>query len=210
MKGYISFSRRALIGHNREIEVILDFFAVRCFQRLSKKLFLLDWHGWSLSVIQIPERSDNLERSNNQIKINICTEEENVFEVLSGVDHRKKRTQIKPKKLNFDEHLHLVKRVRIEAEDETKIFGYMVALFSSFSFLHIYRKMKLRKMHFKRPVCCQKLTVAICLSSEELYCWSNLSCFLNFDITMQNSLFQSFGFILACNFLNNVVKCYEK
>ena len=51
MKGYISFSRRALIGHSRKIEVILDFFAVRCFQRLSKKIFLLDWHGWSLSVI---------------------------------------------------------------------------------------------------------------------------------------------------------------
>jgi len=51
MKGYISFSRRALIGHSRKIEVILDFFAVRCFQRLSKKNFLLDWHGWSLSVI---------------------------------------------------------------------------------------------------------------------------------------------------------------
>ena len=49
-------------------------------------------------------------------------------------------------KLNFDEHLHLVKRARIEVEDETKIFGYMVALFSSFSFLHIYRKMKLKNI----------------------------------------------------------------
>ena len=95
MKGYISFSKRALIGHSRKIEVILDFFAVRCFQRLSKKNFLLDWHGWSLSVIWIPERSDNLERSDNQIKINICTEEENFLEVLSGLYHRKKRTPIK-------------------------------------------------------------------------------------------------------------------
>ena len=60
------------------------------------------------------------ERLDNQIKINICTEEENVLEVLSGVDHWKERTQIKERKLNFDEHLHLVKRERIEAEDETK------------------------------------------------------------------------------------------
>ena len=59
-------------------------------------------------------------RANNKIKINICTEEENVLEVLSRVDHRKKRTQIKARKLNFDEHLHLVKRARIEAEHETK------------------------------------------------------------------------------------------
>ena len=47
-------------------------------------------------------------------------EEENVLEVLSGVDHRKKRTQIKARKLNFNEHVHLVKRARIEAGDETK------------------------------------------------------------------------------------------
>ena len=54
--------------------------------------------------------------------INICTEEKNVLQVLSGVDHRKKRTQIKERKhkLNFDENLHSVKRVRIKAEDETK------------------------------------------------------------------------------------------
>ena len=47
-------------------------------------------------------------------------EEENVLEVLSGVDHRNKRTQIKARKhkLNFDENLHSVKRERIEAEDE--------------------------------------------------------------------------------------------
>ena len=51
-------------------------------------------------------------------------EEENVLEVLSGVDPRKKRTQIKPRKLNFDEHLHLVKRQRIEAEYETKKMKY--------------------------------------------------------------------------------------
>ena len=47
-------------------------------------------------------------------------EEENVLEVLSGVDHQKKRTQIKARKLNFDEHFHLVKRERIEVEDEAK------------------------------------------------------------------------------------------
>ena len=52
--------------------------------------------------------------------MNICTEEENVLEVLSGVDHQKKGTPIKARKLNFDEHFHLVKRARIEAEDETK------------------------------------------------------------------------------------------
>ena len=69
-------------------------------------------HNSGLSTI--PERSDN------QTKITICTEEENVLEVLFGVDHRKKRTQIKAGKLKFDEHLHLVKRERIEAEDETK------------------------------------------------------------------------------------------
>ena len=47
-------------------------------------------------------------------------EEENVLELLSGADHQKKRTQIKARKLNFNEHLHLVKWTRIEAEDETK------------------------------------------------------------------------------------------
>lgn len=84
---------------------------------LKKKRKVLKKHNSGLSTL--PERSDN------QIKINICTEEENVLEVLSGVDHRKKRTQIKARKhkLNFDEHLHSVKRARIEAEDETmKIF----------------------------------------------------------------------------------------
>ena len=40
-------------------------------------------------------------------------EEENVLEVLSGVYHRNKRTQIKERKHNYDEHLHLVKRARI-------------------------------------------------------------------------------------------------
>ena len=51
-------------------------------------------------------------------------EQENVLKVLSGVDHQKKRTQIKARKLNFDEHLHLVKRERIEAEYETKKMKY--------------------------------------------------------------------------------------
>ena len=71
----------------------------------------LEKHYPGLSIL--PERSDN------QIKINIYTEEENILEVLSGVDHRNKRTQIKARKhkLNFDEHLHSVKRERIEAED---------------------------------------------------------------------------------------------
>ena len=73
---------------------------------------LLKKHDSRLSTL--PERSDN------QIKINICTEEETVLEVLAGVDHQNKRTQIKERKLNFDEHLHLVKRERIEAEYETK------------------------------------------------------------------------------------------
>ena len=42
--------------------------------------------------------------------------------ILSELHHRKKRTQIKARKhkLNFDEHLHSVKRERIEAEYETK------------------------------------------------------------------------------------------
>ena len=79
---------------------------------LKKKRKLLKKHNSGLSTL--PERSDN------QIKINICTEEENVLEVLSGVYHWEKRTQIKERKLNFEEHLHLVKRERIEAEDETK------------------------------------------------------------------------------------------
>ena len=48
------------------------------------------------------------------------TLQENVLEILCGVDHRKKRTQIKARKRKFDEHLHLVKRTRIEAEEETK------------------------------------------------------------------------------------------
>ena len=49
-------------------------------------------------------------------------EEENFLEVLSEVDHRKKRTLIKARKhqLNFDKHLNSVKRERIEAEDEIK------------------------------------------------------------------------------------------
>ena len=51
---------------------------------LKKKRKLLNKHNSGLS--NLPERLDN------QIKINICTEEENVLEVLSGVDHRKKRT----------------------------------------------------------------------------------------------------------------------
>ena len=61
-----------------------------------------------------------LERSDNQIKINICMKEENALELLSGVDHRNKRTQMKARKhkLNFDEHLHSVKRASIEVEDE--------------------------------------------------------------------------------------------
>ena len=80
---------------------------------MKKKINLLKKQNAGLSTL--PERSDN------QIKINICTEEENVLEVLYGVDHRKKRTQIKARKhkLNFDEHLHSVKRERIEVEDET-------------------------------------------------------------------------------------------
>ena len=41
-------------------------------------------------------------------------------EVLSEVDHWKKRTQIKARKLHFDKHFDLVKRGIIEAEDETK------------------------------------------------------------------------------------------
>jgi len=81
---------------------------------LKKKRKLLKKHNSGLSIL--PQRSDD------QTKINICTEEENVLELLSGVDHRKKRTQIKGRKhkLNFDEHLHLVKRARIDAEDETE------------------------------------------------------------------------------------------
>ena len=54
---------------------------------LKKKRNLLKKHNSGLSTL--------LERSDNQIKINICTEEENVLEVLFGVNHRKKRTQIK-------------------------------------------------------------------------------------------------------------------
>ena len=42
-----------------------------------KKINLLKKHNSRLSNLQ--------ERSNNQIKINICTEEENVLEVLSRV-----------------------------------------------------------------------------------------------------------------------------
>ena len=78
---------------------------------MKKKRKLLKKHDAGLSTL--PERSEN------HIKINICMEEENVLEVLSRVDCRKKRTQIKARKLNFDEHLHLVKRARIEYEDET-------------------------------------------------------------------------------------------
>ena len=75
---------------------------------------LLKKHNARLSTL--PERLDN------QIKINICIEEENVLEVLSRVDHRNKKTQIKKRKhkLKFDEHLHSTKRARIEAEDEIK------------------------------------------------------------------------------------------
>ena len=46
---------------------------------LKKKRKLLKKHNLGLSTLQ--------ERSYNQIKINICMEEENVLEVLSGVDH---------------------------------------------------------------------------------------------------------------------------
>ena len=51
---------------------------------MKKKRKLLMKHNSGLSTL--PKRSDN------QIKINICTKEENVLEVLSGVDHQKKRT----------------------------------------------------------------------------------------------------------------------
>ena len=49
---------------------------------LNKKRNILKKHNSGFSTL--PERSDN------QIKINICTEEENFLEVLSGVDHRRK------------------------------------------------------------------------------------------------------------------------
>ena len=51
---------------------------------LNKKRKILKKHNSGLSAL--PKRSDN------QIKINTCTEEENVLEVLSAVDHQKKRT----------------------------------------------------------------------------------------------------------------------
>ena len=60
---------------------------------MKKKIKLLKKHNAGLSTL--PERSDN------QIKINICTEEENVLELLSIVDHRKKRTHIRGRKLCF-------------------------------------------------------------------------------------------------------------
>ena len=50
-------------------------------------------HNAGLSTL--PERSDN------QIKINIWMEEENVLELLTRVDHQKKRTQIRGRKLCF-------------------------------------------------------------------------------------------------------------
>ena len=82
---------------------------------MKKKRKLLKKHNSGLSTLP--------KRSNNQININICTKEEKfVLEVLCGVDHRKKRTQIKARKLSFDEHFHLVKRTRIEAEDENMPF----------------------------------------------------------------------------------------
>ena len=52
-----------------------------------KKIQLLKKHNSGLSTL--PKGSDN------QIKTNICTKEENVLKELSGVDHQKKRTQIK-------------------------------------------------------------------------------------------------------------------
>lgn len=81
---------------------------------LKKKRNLLKKHNSGLSI--------PLHRSDDQTKINTCTEEDNFFELLPGVDHRKKRTQIKGRKhkLNFDEQLHLVKRARVDVEDETK------------------------------------------------------------------------------------------
>ena len=42
--------------------------------------------------VEVKKGTFQPERLDNQININICTEEENVLEVLSGVDHRKKRT----------------------------------------------------------------------------------------------------------------------
>ena len=58
---------------------------------LKKKRKLLNKHNARLSTPP--------ERSNNQIKINICMEEENVLELLSRVDHWKKMTQIRGRKL---------------------------------------------------------------------------------------------------------------
>ena len=81
---------------------------------MKKKRKILKKHNSRLSTL--------LERSDNQIKINICTKEENALELLFGVDHRNKRTQMKARKhkINFSKHLHSIKRARIEVEDETK------------------------------------------------------------------------------------------
>ena len=50
---------------------------------LNKKRKFLKNYNSGLSTL--------LETSDNEIKINICMEEENVLELLSGVDNRKKR-----------------------------------------------------------------------------------------------------------------------
>ena len=73
---------------------------------LKKKRKILKKHNSGLSTP--PERSDN------QIKINICMEEENVLEVLSGVDHRKKRTQIKKNQLKKN-HIRLNEEAGLRA-----------------------------------------------------------------------------------------------
>ncbi|XP_057820295.2 uncharacterized protein LOC131033169 isoform X2 [Cryptomeria japonica] len=80
---------------------------------LKKKRNLLKKHNPGTSVLNV-----------NQEKMNVLTEEENVFELLSGTDHRKKRTQLlkgRKHKLKLDETLHLLKRARSHSEDEIAV-----------------------------------------------------------------------------------------
>ena len=85
------------------------------------------WRNDNSGLLSLPERSDN------QIKINICMEEENVLEVLSGVYHKKKRTQIKERKHNYDEHFHFVKRERICRRIHVQESLYEIIVFVMFS-----------------------------------------------------------------------------
>ena len=70
--------------------------------------------------------------------------EENFLEVLFGVDHQKKRTQIKERKLNFDEHFHSVKRARTYTRILVQEALYEIIVFVMFTIFFLVGWLKFK------------------------------------------------------------------